>query len=52
MVSKMEELLAKAKAKKAEQQSSPAIPDKSLDDEPELELEDDDISEELFEEEW
>lgn len=51
MVSKMEELLAKAKAKKAEQQSSPPIRDKSLDDEPELELEDDDISEELFEEE-
>lgn len=51
MESKMEELLAKAKAKKAEQQSSPPIRDKSLDDEPELELEDDDISEELFEEE-
>lgn len=51
MASKMEELLAKAKAKKAEKQSSPPIRDKSLDDEPELELEDDDISEELFEEE-
>ena len=52
MASKMEELLAKAKAKKAAQKTtSPAIPDKSLDTEPELILEDDDISEELFEEE-